>query len=1008
MAPKHNFDISHINDEKQRSELEDFFQKHSFAFAYSMADLRCAKGVEHEINTTGNPVALPIRRLAHTLRPIVKDQIDSMLANGIIRESCSPWSAPVVMTPKKAPGEWRFCVDYRWLNKQTIPDKYPIPRLDDALAGLYGSRFFTTLDLFAGYHQIMVKSEHQKKTAFICEFGLYEYIRLPFGLTNGPATFQRHLNHVLRSVLYKFVLCYLDDLIIFSRTFSEHLEHLSVVAHLIYEAGLRFHPKKCFFAKELIEYLGHIISSMGILPDPRKLRAIIDFPAPMTVKQTQAFLGMVNFYRKHVHKISEIAHPLTQLTRKSVPWTWGEVEETAFQSLKNCLTNPPILGYPDWSRSFHIYTDASDTGLGSILCQFQDPHGTGEDVEVTIAYNSKHLSDRERRYSTVEKELYAIVHAVTIFRPYIYGQRFKIYSDHRPLSYLYNKKEPAGRLSRWALKLQEYQFEIVYQPGKEQKADCLSRTPVPIVHAVFSAVEIWIQAQKDDKLGKEILDNLKTEKYKDKYKLLDDGLLATSDGRVYVPKELREEVLFLNHDHKLASHLGIAKTLARIVKRYFWPGLHAAVTAHVKACLTCAKYKSQGTNRAPLQPLPLVEKVWGMMSLDILGPLPITARNNRYILVLIDFATRFVILCAMVDQTAKTVAKHFVNDVILIFGCPERILSDQGRQFMSDFFSHICSRCNITQLRTTSYHPMGNGACERQNRIIISMVSCCVADHPEDWDETLGFNKLALNTSRHSGTHFSAFYLTMGRDALLPSDLTPRESRFLGEDGYGITDKWQTALARSQENFAGSQIVQKRYYDRSTTNKEFEEGQHVLLRLPPLPGKFVPKYTGIFKIIRKFSPLVYEIRKIDTGHTTIVHFNRLKRWEGKTDSSNGNNITNRPNTSQEGRKVEAPSQGAPKRIRGRPRKARATKATSPVRKARNLREPSVSVTRPTKRRGRPPRKSGRQDNPAVAVTESDIPSRLVRSHKMSSSTVVNDSRNAWVPRYALRSRANRP
>jgi len=352
VAPKHNFDISHIKDETQRNALEDFFQKHNFAFAYSMADLRCAKGVEHEIRTTGNPVALPIRRLAHTLRPIVKEQIDSMLANGIIRESCSPWAAPVVMTPKKAPGEWRFCVDYRWLNKQSIPDKYPIPRLDDALAGLYGSRFFTTLDLFAGYHQIMVKAEDQKKTAFICEFGLYEYIRLPFGLTNGPATFQRHLNHVLRSVLYKFVLSYLDDLIIFSRTFSEHIEHLSVVAHLIYEAGLRFHPKKCFFAKELIEYLGHIISSMGILPDPRKLQAIIDFPAPMTVKQIQTFLGMVNFYRKHVFKISELAHPLTQLTRKSVPWQWGEyasfrtltAQERRWRSLSHITRNICQIG----------------------------------------------------------------------------------------------------------------------------------------------------------------------------------------------------------------------------------------------------------------------------------------------------------------------------------------------------------------------------------------------------------------------------------------------------------------------------------------------------------------------------------------------------------------------------------------------------------------------------------------------------------------------------------------
>jgi len=295
------------------------------------------------------------------------------------------------------------------------------------------------------------------------------------------------------------------------------------------------------------------------MPDPKKIKAIVDYPVPKTVKEIQAFMGMVNFYRRHVHKMSEISHPLTQLTRKSETWKWGEPEEHAFQSLKNCLIQQPILGYPDWSRSFYIYCDASMYGIGSILCQLQDPHNTGVESEEVIAYNSKHLLDREVNYSTVEKELYAIVHAVTVFRPYIYGRPFKIMSDHRPLSFLYGRKDATGRLGRWALKLQEYQMDIEYKPGKEQRADCLSRTPVPVVHAVFSDVEKWVEAQQRDENCREIRAQIlgtdrrtsarldasrrgkeeirKPTSQKGMYKLLENGLVTTIDGRVFVPKE---------------------------------------------------------------------------------------------------------------------------------------------------------------------------------------------------------------------------------------------------------------------------------------------------------------------------------------------------------------------------------------------------------------------------------------------------------------------------------------
>ena len=355
----------------------------------------------------------------------------------------------------KKDGTLRLCIDYRLLNKITIKDKFPLPRIDDTIDALYGARYFTTLDLLSGYWQIEINEADKHKTAFICELGLFEFNRMPFGLTNAPSTFQRAMNNIFKKELYKYVLVYLDDIIIYSKTFEDHLVHLRRVFELLLSAGLRLNRTKCEFFKNKIDYLGYIVSKDGIAPNMKKIESITKYPEPTNQKELGTFLGLASYYRKFVRAFAEKAHPLTALTKKSAQWKWGTEERDAFNCIKQCLTTKPILGYPDFTREFIIYTDASGYGIGAVLAQMQAPalpdtSETSEansaeagDREVVIAYTSKHLSEREAKWSTTEKECYAIIHAIEVFRPYLYGRSFTVFTDHRPLEWLMSKPEPA-------------------------------------------------------------------------------------------------------------------------------------------------------------------------------------------------------------------------------------------------------------------------------------------------------------------------------------------------------------------------------------------------------------------------------------------------------------------------------------------------------------------------------------------------------------------------------------
>ncbi|XP_038063012.1 uncharacterized protein LOC119733697 [Patiria miniata] len=417
------------------------------------------------------PQRSPPYRLSPDRRQALHEEIDSLLQSGKITPSKSPWASPVLMVPKKN-GQFRFCVDYRKLNRVTKLDAYPMPTIDTILDSLHGAKIFSSLDLRSGYWQMGMAPEDAEKTAFICEEGLFHFTVLPFGVVNGPASFQRLMSEVLGDLIGRTCYVYLDDIVCYSHDVDQHLADLREVLAKLRSAGLTVNFEKCNFACSEMSYLGHVVSEDGLRPNPDKVAAIRDYPVPQTRKQLERFLGMVGWYQKFIPHLSDTADPLYQLRRKDVPWTWSPACQNAFDSLRHALTTQPILGFSDPDLPFSIHTDASNVGLGAILLQSQ------ENGPRTIAFASRALSSAERNYSATEKECLAVVWALEKWRPYLEGRHCRVVTDHQALCWLFRRSHQKGRLARWVLRLQDFTFDVVYRPGPLNVVpDALSRVP---------------------------------------------------------------------------------------------------------------------------------------------------------------------------------------------------------------------------------------------------------------------------------------------------------------------------------------------------------------------------------------------------------------------------------------------------------------------------------------------------------------------------------------------------
>ncbi|UYV70787.1 hypothetical protein LAZ67_8000616 [Cordylochernes scorpioides] len=846
------FQINENLSPKEQKELKQVLERYGDLFSSRLGRTNLAK---HRIDTEdAKPIKHKPYRVSAKERDIIKEQIDEMLTEGIIRPSSSPWSFPVILV-KKRDGKYRFCVDYRKLNNVTVKDVYPIPRIDEVMDTLQGSTHFSAIDLRSGYWQVEVEERDKEKTAFTTAHGLYEFNVMPFGLCNAPATFERNMENMLGNLRWQICLCYLDDVIIYSPDFPTHLKRLEAVFRCFRESNLRLNDKKCGFAFEELEILGYITSKHGIKPAEHNIKAVRNFPRPKKVKEVQSFLGMCSYYRKFIKDFSKIADPLTNLIKKSVSFTWTERQEEAFQTLKTALLSPPILGHFNPNAPTYVHTDASNIGIGATLVQ--DIGGE----EKVISYLSRTLSKAEQNYSTTEKECLAVVWSMSKLRPYLYGRHFKIVTDHHALCWLKNLKDPTGRLARWALKIQEYDFDIIHKSGKKHlDADGLSRGPLPetdwdedferlFLNQITDEEDKFIESVKKNLNGsrRSIAQNFKEE----------DGCLfkknPNPEGRAWllvVPENKKREIMKEYHNHMSNGHLGVARTMYRIKSKYFWPSMLKDVSEF-----------------------------------------------EKWIIVLTDYYTRYAETRAVSEATVKEVSKFLVEDIFLRHGAPQYLISDRGSQFTSNLMKEVMKTCKIKHCFTTSYHPQTDGLTERLNRTLINMLSMYVNTDQKNWDEILPFITHAYNTTIQETTGYSPFFLMFGRE---PTSLLDDRniSVDIDKDDYDEyikhhLDKINRTRKLVINNTIKTQERMKKNYDKKHMERSYEPEELVAVWTPIRKigkcEKLLRKYFGPYRLLKKLSNVNYLIEPKDNPgqDPLIVHVSRLKPYFERIDETGG-------------------------------------------------------------------------------------------------------------------------
>ncbi|GFX83267.1 hypothetical protein TNCV_4988611 [Trichonephila clavipes] len=865
-----------LSDE-QRNKLSELLRKFSGLFTKTDKSTAAKTNVKHRIFTGDHaPINQRAYRVSPTERRIIHEEVQKMLDEGIVQPSESPWSSPIVLRHEK--------------------DVYPLPRIDDTLDCLKGAKFFSSMDLRSGYWQIEIDEADREKDGIYYPEGLYEFKVMPFGLCNAPATFERMMDNLLRHFKWTMCLCYLDDIIVFSETFEDHLIRLRLVLKCLQEAGLKLNSKKCLFAAQEVKILGHLVSSNGVRPDPDKIKAVRNFPTPKNIHDIRSFLGLCSYFRRFIKGFCYLAEPLQSLLKSGVEFHWGPEEVEAFNSLKKALTSAPVLGMYDERASTEIHTDASGYGIGAVLVQIQN------NVEKVIAYASRTLTKAEKNYSTTERECLAIVWATNKFRPYIFGKHFTVVTDHHSLCWLMNLKDPSGRLARWALRLQEHDFDVKYKTGKKHSdADALSRNPVEEETetsdkflAVTTSMNLAMEQKKDQDLAK--LKLLSNSSKNEEFRFI-DGILCRKnfdpDGKLWlpvIPKHLRADILRHFHDAPTAGHLGFAKTYDRIRKRFYWPGMYRNVVRYVMHCRECQRRKSV-PQRPPgrLVPIPPAIAPFHRIGIDLLGRFPKSAHGNKWIIVCTDYSTRYAITKALPTAEVDEIAKFLLEEIVLRHGAPRVIITDRGAVFRSRLVSSLVDLCNIDHRFTTAYHPQTNGLTERFNKTLADMLSMYVDVEQKNWDEILPFVTFAYNTAKQETTGFTPFYLLHGREAetTLDTMLPFCPNDFDDNNITKIAARAEESRQLARVHTLRAQDKDRRRYDSKHQMVSYAPGDLVWIYTPVrkvgLSEKLLRRYFGPYQVLRRLSAVTYAVQDFDPASRKrklreVVHVLRMKPY----------------------------------------------------------------------------------------------------------------------------------
>ena len=868
-VPEMNEEVVEVNEEKTKTEypvvVQGILQDFEDVFPKDLpVGLPPAREVDHRIDLV--PGSEPPHRAPYRMSPQgldeLRKQLRELTEKGYIRPSVSPFGAPVLFVPKKDGGV-RMCVDYRALNKVTVHNRYPLPRIDELLDRLQGASYFTKIDLRSGYYQIRMHPESVQKTAFRTRYGHFEFLVLPFGLTNAPATFMHLMHQIFREQLDQFIVIFLDDILIYSKNLQDHVDHVRRTLQILREHRLYAKVSKCAFFRHEVEYLGHVVTAAGIHPDESKVQAVSDWKIPESVHDIRSFLGLAGYYRRFIPQFARIAAPLTELTKKTVPWRWSLREGEAFNALKKALLSAPVLKLADADKEYMVTCDASDYAVGAVLSQQY------ADGEHPVAYESRKMNSAESNYPTHERELLAVIHALRTWRHYLAGQKFTVVTDHYSLQYLRTQPQLSKRQARWLDFIAEFNFEVVHKPGKSNVvADALSRVNVLECAATSSGQQLddtWKNLSKEYKKDEKTNEMLERIEAYPGFIVSQGKLYYTGLGRMqlYVPEgAYRAMVLKECHDARYAGHLGIKKTTELLQRDFYWPTLAQDVETYVRTCEECQRNKA--SNQKPsglLQPLEIPAQRWERVSMDFVTHLPKTQRKHDALMVVVDYLTKMIILRpTFTSATAVDTARIFVDSVVRMHGLPRAIVSDRDTKFTSTFWREVSKTMGTTLAMSSGFHPQTDGQTERANRSIEEMLRAYVGKRQDDWDLRLGMVEFAYNNSVHSSTGFTPFYLCYGRHPVNPVNrLIQVDTKNEAADSF--LRQLADDLDQAKNNLQKAQDRQKRNADRRRRDLEIQVGDEVLLSTKTLPvavaaggsKKLGPLYCGPFKVIEKMT-----------------------------------------------------------------------------------------------------------------------------------------------------------
>ncbi|KAJ8722681.1 hypothetical protein PYW07_003861 [Mythimna separata] len=783
-----------------------------------------------------------------------------MLEQGICQPSKSPWASPLHLVQKKN-GELRPCGDYRKLNAVTKPDRYPNPRLRDFTYRLQGMKIFSKIDLRKAYNQLRIRKEDIEKTAVITPFGLFEFPRMCFGLRNAGQTFQRHMNNILGDL--DFVYPFVDDILLASPDQARHRQHLEEVFKRLQEHGLRINVSKCVFGKPKLEFLGYDVSADGIQPIEERVKSIQNYPQPKTIQELRRFLGIINFYKESIPHAAHTQEKLFKYLRTSKKNDKTQIhltteEKQAFEACRNSIKNAVMLSHPSTHATLSLMCDASNSCVGAALQQYVN--GKWQ----PLGFFSKKLTAAQTKYSTYDRELLAIYLAIRHFRRMFEGKEITVFTDHKPLTFALlreNSKTETPIRTRYLHFISQFTSKILHVEGKDNVvADALSRieaitSPSPIDYNELA------RQQHDDSEVENVIRNksLRFERIKpidSNYRILCET--STDSARPYIPTQLRRTVFTAIHE---MSHPGIRATRHLITKRFFWPNMNVDINNWTRSCIACQQTKTHRHTVSPLEAFPLVHRL-SHIHIDIIGPLPIS-EGKRYCVTMIDRTTRWPEAYPVADITAETVARAVYEGWIARYGCPEKLTSDQGRQFESELFKNLMKRLGIERTRTTAYHPQANGIIERHRRTLKTALTARLQN--SSWTNELPTVMLGLRATIKNDTDVSAAEALYGQSLRLPGEM-------IGEKITKYTQShYEDVITSAMKKLNAAHINT----DRRTTYipRLLRTCSHVFVRNDAVRRPLTPTYNGPHRVLQR-NDKTYTIQA--DGKTKTISIDRLK------------------------------------------------------------------------------------------------------------------------------------